>query len=151
EARAKLALAEKQGLVSRAHPLNVDLGSAAPTHTDHVEPNQVGQRPMSHGKRDDVGANPAKANNHCAFADAHKLTHTHAATKHDVIRDVDMPCQQDVVCENHVIANLAIMRHVRSDHEKTSIPDFGDATAILGSRAHRYAFANVAIRADHQF
>src|SRR5437879_5929858 len=106
---------------------------------------------MSHGKWNDVGANAAKANNHCTFADAYKLTHGDATTKHDIIRNVDMPCEQDVVRENHVIANLAIMRHMRPNHEKTSIPDFGDATAVLGSRAHRYVFANVAIRAYHQF
>src|SRR6202008_4109809 len=101
EARAKLALTEKQGLVSRPHPLNVVLGGAASAHTDHVEPNQVGQRPMSHGKWETGGATPAKANNLCTFTDAHKLTHVPTPAKHNVPRDVDVPCQQDVVRENH--------------------------------------------------
>jgi hypothetical protein len=130
--------------------MNICLGSAAPPHADNIEPNQISERPMRHAIRNDVGANPTEAYDHGALPDAGKLTHGDATAEHNMIPDVYVTCEKNVVREHHLIADLAIMRDMRTNHEETAIANFGDATTVLGARAHCDVFADITIGTHHQ-
>src|SRR5262245_55209432 len=150
DAPTKLAFAKKQGLIRRAHALNVGLCRTPPPQADHIEPNQIGERAMRHTKRDDVGTYTAQANDHCAFTDTDELTNCNATTKDNMIADRYVPTENCIVGKNDVASNLAVVPDVRADHEETPVANFGDATIVLGAGAHGYVFADVAFSAHNQ-
>src|SRR6185437_5624973 len=150
DTNAKFTLAEKQGLVSGAHAMNIRLGSAAPPQADNIEPKQISERPMRHAIRNDVGANPTEADDHGALPDANKLTNGDATGEHPMIPDVYVTCEKNIVREHHLIADLAIMRDMRANHEETAIANFGEATTVLSARAHCDIFADITIGTHHQ-
>ena len=78
------------------------------------------------------------------------MPHRDATTENDVIANGYVSGKQYVVGEDHVIANLAVMSHVGTDHEKAVVTDFRDTAAVLGAGTHRHVLTNVAIGADHQ-
>src|SRR5579862_6207530 len=61
-----------------------------------------------------------------------------------------MSAERGAVCENHVVADPAVMADMAVRHEEAPIADLGDVAAGLGAEAHGYALANVAIGADHE-
>ena len=149
-ARAEFAGSEKQRFVGLAVALNVGLGKSAPAHADHVEADEMRQRPLRHAPGNDIGANAAQAHDHRALADAHELAYRHAAAEHDIVADGGMTAEQDVVGEHHIVSHLAIMRHMGADHEETMVADFGHAAAVLGAGIHGDIFADIAVGADHE-
>ena len=65
---------------------------------------------MRQAERDDVGAHAAHADDHRAFADAHELVHRGLPPKNDVVADRDMAAEHRVVGEDHVVADVAVVR-----------------------------------------
>ena len=62
----------------------------------------------------------------------------------------DVAGQHHVVGADKIVADLAIMRDVRADHEKTFVADGGDAAVARGAGAHGHVLADIAIGADHE-
>src|SRR5262249_26632284 len=149
-ARPKLALSEKQRLISRSHALNVGFGKATTTHSNHIESNQVGQGAMRHPKGYDVGPHPTQSDDHGTFADPHELPYRHAPAENDMIANGYVSAEQNVIGEDHVIANLAVMSHVSTDHDEAVIADFSDPAVVLGAGIHRHVLSYVAIGTNYQ-
>jgi hypothetical protein len=97
-----------------------------------------------------IGPHPAQSDNHGTFANANELPHRDATSENDVIANGYVSGKQNVVGEDHMIANLAVMSHVGTDHEKAMVTDFRDTATVLSADAHRHVLTNVAIAADHQ-
>ena len=59
-----------------------------------------------------------------------------------------MPAQQHVVGERDSVADLAIVRNVRTGHQKTAVTNLSNAPIVLGAGIDGDVFANVAISTD---
>src|ERR1700704_3855000 len=130
--------------------MDVGFGEAAPVHADDVESHQIGKRTLDKTERDHIGAHPAQAHDHRAFADAHELAHRGLAAEYDKVADSHVAAQHNVIGEGHVVTDHAVVSDMRTHHQKTAISYFGDAAAVLSSRVHGDTLADVAIGADHQ-
>src|SRR5205823_1957112 len=119
----------EQKLVSAAQGLDVLAAEATALHADDVQPAEPG--PVAHHLAigDDVALDPRHATDHRMPPDADELVHRREAAEQGVILDHDVARQGRVVGHDDVIADLAIMRHVDADHEKTIVADPGDHAA----------------------
>ena len=95
-------------------------------------------------------ARPDNPADHDAFADAHILMHRDLTAEKYMIADAHVAAEHDVVGKGDVIAQLAIVTDVGSDHEKTAFADTGYSAAVFGPRVHGHAFAQFAARPYHQ-
>src|SRR5215470_10383554 len=120
--------------------MNLGLFVATPLQADDIDPLENREMAANDTEGNDVGANTAKSDNHRAFADSHKLPHCRMAAEDRETAHADVPAQHHIVSERHIAADPTIMTHVRSDHEKTAVSDFGDPTVIFGSRVHGDCF-----------
>ena len=89
------------------------LAKSATAHADHVEPDEMRQRPLRHAIGDHVGADAAQADQHRALADAHELAHRHAAAEHDIVADADMAAEHDIVGQHDLVADIAVVPDMR--------------------------------------
>ena len=62
----------------------------------------------------------------------------------------DMTGQINVVDENGIVTNLAVMRDVATDHKQTAMTNPRYASAASGSRMHGDVFADDVVIPDHQ-
>ena len=147
---AKGADAEEQRLVDAAEQMNIGFGKAAPAHADDVQSHQFGKRTLDQAERDHIGAHPAQAHDHRAFADAHELAHSGLAAEYDEVADLHVATQHDVIGEGHIVADHAVVADMRTHHQKATVSHFCDAAAVFRSRVHRDALADVAVGADDQ-
>src|SRR5947209_8037609 len=67
-----------------------------------------------------------------------------------MVADDAMTGQRSAICEDHVIADAAVMADMAIGHEEAPIADLGDPAAGIGADVHGDPFANVAVGADHE-
>ena len=68
----------------------------------------------------------------------------------DMIANHDVPTEDGVVCKGDVVSDPAIVAHVRSDHQETTIADRGDAAAVFGACVDRHGFTDLALRSNDE-
>src|SRR5690242_13216179 len=61
-----------------------------------------------------------------------------------------MAAQHDIVGERNVVPHLAIMRHVRPNHEEAFFAHFGYTASLFRSGIHCHAFTDIAVRANNK-
>src|SRR5947209_57286 len=83
-------------------------------------------------------------------ADSHELVHGAEGSDYSPLFDGDVAAQRSAVHEHHVIANYAIVPHMRVGHDKQMASDFGEATTFHGSAIEGDVFANLVVIADFQ-
>ncbi len=105
---------------------------------------------MRHAEWNDIGANAAKTDDHCTFANTDKLANRHATPKNNMITNCHVAAEDRVVSKNNVVADLAIMSDMRAHHEETPVANFRNTTIIFGARAHCYVFTDVAFGTHNQ-
>ena len=150
EPRAEFALAEEQRLIGAPDLQDVGLSGAVAAHADDIETDQIGERPMRHAPRNDVGAHAAQAHDHRALADTHELAHRHAAAEHHVVADADVAAEHRAVGDDDAIADTAIVTDMRVDHEEATVADLGEAAVLLGADIGGHALADIAVGADRE-
>src|SRR6185369_1439786 len=70
--------------------------------------------------------------NYRVTAHAHKLVRADIIRKKNVILVLDMSCECDLVGEDVVVADHAVVRHVHADHEKVARSDASRLTFAVG-------------------
>src|ERR1700691_814048 len=143
-------LVTEQHLVGRAQRLNLLAREAATLQPDDVETRQTRAIAPHRAIGDDVALDPGDAADHGMAADAHELVHRAQAAEHGVILDADMAGQGRVVGHDDVIADDAVMRHMRADHEQTPVAHLGHHAAAAGAGVHGHLFADDVVAADNQ-
>src|SRR5262249_14658396 len=141
---------EEHHLIRFSEPMDIGFGRAAPPHADDVEADQIRERTLDEAKGDHVGAHPTQSHHHCAFPNAHELTHGCLTTEYREVADRHMTAQDHVVGKDYVIADLAIMPDVGPHHQPAAVSDFGYAAIVLGPGIHRDAFTHIAVGTNHE-
>src|ERR1700728_1322837 len=95
-------------------------GAAAP-QADNVETIERSNLALGEPERNDIGGHAAETSHHDALAEPHKLMDRRVAAKERVVADADMTAEHRVVGERNVVADVAIMRDMRSDHKKATL------------------------------
>src|SRR5262245_36599848 len=120
--------------------MDIGFGRSAPSHANDVEADQIREWTLDEAKGDHVGAHSAESHHHCAFTDAHELTHGCLATEYREVADRHMTTQDHVVGKDYVVADLAIMADVGPYHQPAAVSDFGyrseEHTSELQSLRH---------------
>src|SRR5258708_16033370 len=61
-----------------------------------------------------------------------------------------MAADHGIIGKGNVAADFAIMGHVGTGHEKTTLADFGHAAIVLGAGVNGYVLADIAVRPDRK-
>jgi hypothetical protein len=61
-----------------------------------------------------------------------------------------MPAEDDVVGEDHRVADMAVVRDVASHHEQAALADTGHPAAVFSPGVHGDALAQFAARANNK-
>src|SRR5689334_12104779 len=105
---------------------------------------------MRHCVRDHVCTRATEADDHGALSYPDKLAYGYGTAEYNMISNTHMAGKKHVVRKHHVAADLAIMCHMGTDHEKTPVTDFRYAATVLGAGIHRNVLTDIAIGAHHQ-
>ena len=121
--------------------------AAAAPQADNVEPAKGHGFARSHHERRDILPRTRTAANHHITAYATELMDQHGGTDIGIIVDDDLPGNLGGVSDNAAVAELDIVRNVRSLHNKVAIPHDG---LPLGSRTtvYRHILADSVVIAD---
>src|ERR1019366_7448331 len=101
-------------------------------------------------ERNDIPGDPAQAADHGAFTDTHELVHGSLSAQERPISDADMPAQDGIVGEGHVVADVAVVADMGAGHEEATVTHAGEPAGVLGAGAHGYALADIAVGPHHQ-
>src|SRR3954470_12714190 len=140
--------AMEEFLVERAHGHKPLLGELAPLHADQVEAFEHRILAVDQPIRDDVVAHAADTANHHIGADAGELMHCGQAADIDGVTDLAMAAERRRGCEDHVVADHAVMPDMTVVHEIAVVADARQAPALDGADIHGRTFADGAARAD---
>ena len=150
DALLERAFVRKQQAVSAAQLVNVLAGKTAPRQADDVEARQM--RPVA--ERHPVGNQIVLQARHAAEegvrADARELDDGRAAADDGEIADRAMARQHDVVGEDHVVADAAVVPDVGVGEEGAAIADGRHHATAFGAGIHGHAFADLAVGPDRQ-
>src|SRR5690606_3214814 len=89
------------------------------------------------------------AADHGMLSDVDKLVACGESTEDGMIPDVNMSRQADTVCNNAILANHTIVRHMDIGHHQSAVTDFRDKTC-LGTAVERTIFTDGDIVSDFQ-
>lgn len=120
-------------------------------HPDHVESAQNAGVAVEHSIGNDVIAHRRQAPDEGLTPDAGKLVNRGAAPEYGSILDGHVPRKHDIVGKDDVVAEAAVMRHVRIGQEQVVVADNGCAAMLHRTRIHGHAFADGTVFANHQF
>ena len=123
DARGEFALAFEQCLVGGAHRRDAGARHAAPPHPDHVDAGEPRRRIEHVAVRDHVLAHRRIARHHRALAEPGELVHDAVAAEEHVVLDLDMAADRRIVGEHDIVADVAVMRHMRADHQEAVVAD----------------------------
>ncbi len=140
----------EQKLVGIAQSLDVLAAEAAALHADDVEAGEPGAVADHLAIGNHVALDTRHAADHRVPADADKLMHRAQAAEKRVSVDNDMAGQSRVVGHDHVIADLAVMRHMGANHKQAIVADAGDQPAAGGAGIDRHIFADRVAAADRE-
>ena len=93
---------------------------------------------------------PLDASHHRAFADLYELMDRRVAADEGTAGNADVTAEHCVVRKGDVIANVAIMRDVGTNHKDTIFADPCNPAAGFGADIHGNAFAYLAACADNE-
>ena len=88
--------------------------------------------------------------NHGVPTYAAELVDATQAANNRRILDHDMSTEADVVYQNHVVSDLAVVSNMTSDHEQPPITHAGHPAPAVGAGLHGDVFADDVAGADHQ-
>ena len=88
------------------------------------------------------------AAHHGVLTDMHELMDTGLTADNGEILHMDVTGKTDVIRENHVVAHLAVMRHVHVHHVEAARTNPGDALILRGANRHRAVFTDHVLVAD---
>src|SRR5436305_1983504 len=83
-------------------------------------------------------------------ADSHELVHGAEGSDYGPLFDGYVTANSGPIHQHDVIANHAIVSHMRVGHDKQMATDFGEATTFHGSAIEGDVFANLVVIADFQ-
>jgi hypothetical protein len=119
---------------------------ASPPHAHQVQANEgVAFRGETEGCH--VAGYPGAAAYHDALTYAAKLVDYGAAAEEGAIADVHMPSHEHGVGDDDVVADVTVMGHVTTSHEKTVGAHLRRHTGF-GRAVHSHMFSNHSMRAD---
>src|SRR5262245_11949903 len=101
-------------------------------------------------KRNDIIGHTADAAHHDALADPHKLVNRLITPEESFASDARMAAQRHVFGEGHIVADIAVMPHIRPGHQTAPVADPGYTAAGRGADVHRHQFTQLAARADNE-
>lgn len=78
------------------------------------------------------------------------LVHRAKPTKKDIVADDNMPAKGCVIGKDHMVANNAVMAHMRARHEKSVIADPGFTAARRRTDIHGCMFTDNIMSANGQ-
>src|SRR4051794_27171742 len=110
-------------LVERAYGRKPLLGEFAPLHTDQVEAFEHGILAVDEAERNDVVAHAAHAADHHIGTDAGELVNCGQAADIDGVTDLAMAAKRRRGCEDHVVADHAVMPDMTVVHEIAVVAD----------------------------
>src|SRR6478672_7218406 len=127
-----------------------DAGDAATAQANHVEPSKRRDLALGKTERNDIAGDAANASHHNAFADLHELMDRRVAPDKGAAADADVTAEHGVVRKGDVIANVAIMRDMGTNHKDATFADPCNPAAGSGADIHGNAFAYLAACADNE-
>src|SRR5215472_2672099 len=147
---AKFAVAEKQRAKGPAQLVQLLPRNAAASQADDIK--SIERRVLATGKtkRNDIIGHTADAADHDALADPHKLVNRRITPEEGFASDARMAAQRNVFGEGHIVADIAVMPHMRPGHQTAAVADPGYTAAGRGADIHRRQFAQLATRADNE-
>ena len=123
---------------------------AATAQANDIEPNKHRNLALGKTERNDVAGDAANASHHNAFADLHELMDRRVAADEGAAADADVTAEHGVVRKGDVIANVAIMRDMGTNHKDATCTDPCNPAAGFGADIHGNAFAYLAACADNE-
>ena len=123
---------------------------AATPQANDIEPSKRRDLALGKTERNDVAGDAANASHHNAFADLHELMDRRVAADEGAAADADVTAEHGVVRKGDVIANVAIMRDMGTDHKDATFADPCNPAAGFGADIHGNAFAYLAACADNE-
>src|SRR5207237_646709 len=106
--------------------LSVGLGAL---HADDIEAFEARILAIDQPERNDVAANAADPADHYLGTNPRELVHRRQSADEDEISDLAMAAKRGRGCENHIMADLAVMPDMAAIHEIAAIADPRDAAA----------------------
>src|SRR5580692_4504424 len=137
---SKNAGAVEQLLIERANRSQPFAREFATLHTDDVEAFEAGVLAVDKAERNHVAANPTDSADHHLRSYSRELMHRRQTADENKVTDLAMTAKCRRGCEDHVVADLAIVTHMAAVHEVAAIADSGDATTDHAPGVHRYRF-----------
>ena len=142
------AFGRKQQAIGAAQVMDLLARKTAPLQADEIEAGEIGAVARRHAKGNDIFAHRREALDDRLRADADKLVNAAAAAENGVIAYLAMAGEHDVIGEDNVVADLAVMRHMRVGEEGAFVADDCLQAAGLGAGVHGDALADQAVVAD---
>ena len=146
----KDTIAKEQRLVRLAQPMQCGARDVATPQANDIDPSKRRDLALRKTERNDVAGDAANASHHNAFADLHELMDRRVAPDEGAAADADVTAEHGVVRKGDVVANVAIMRDVGTDHEEATFADPCNPAADFGADIHGNAFAYLAACSDNE-
>src|SRR5215471_13374655 len=102
----------------------VESGASQP---DHIQTENVIAFGGDHERRN-VFAERGRALRDGQSADVHVLVKNAAATEKGRIANSNVPAEQTIVRDDHIVSDLAVVSDMRTGHQKVFVPNLGDAS-----------------------
>ena len=147
---SKDTIAKEQRLVRLAQPMQRGARDVATPQANDIESSKRRDLALGKTERNDVAGDAANASHHNAFADLHELMDRRVAPDEGAAADADVTAEHCVVRKGDVIANVAIMRDMGTDHKDATFTDPCNPAAGFGADIHGNAFAYLAACADNE-
>ena len=137
-------------LVGTANGVDNRLLDAGTAHADDVQPAQQTRVAVEHAIGNKIVGDCREPADKGMTADTGKLVNSRAATENGAVSNRHMACKHDIVGEDDIVAEAAVMRHMRIGKEQIVVADDGGAAMFDSAGIHRHAFADGAVFTDQQ-
>lgn len=119
----------KKGVEGQPDPVKAGLVEPGALQSNDVEAGEAGAVANDGTERDDVSFDTGHATYHGAGANPNELMDSGGTPDERAISDGNVPTHDDVIGNDHIVAEVTIMSDVNNRHQKTAIADTGDTRA----------------------
>src|ERR1700680_1827870 len=140
----------EQHVIGASQAADRVVGEPATAQTNYVEAGKVCSVAFGGRKWDHVAPNARQAAHNSMRTDTHALVRGGATAHEYVVFDDRMTADHDRIREDHVVADPAVVGHVRVGHEHAAVADPRFHTAAGGAAVHGDALADDTVGADHE-
>ena len=121
---------------------------SAAIEADYIDAHEACTVPNGDSERNDIAIHSRLRRNHRMVTDTAPLLHRGKAANHHMVPDPRMTSKRCVVRKDGVIADNAVMRHMRRDKEKAVIADNCPHRVNGGAGMHSYMLTDHAVMTD---